>query len=273
MSALSFLNSEHYQVYNRDLAHKLGSIHAAIFLAELINRFEYHKVHGGEQRLLRHENMDWFYYTHDKGLERLAMSRKEQDTAIKILIKFGLISKIQKGVPAKRYFTIHEEKILSLFNLSKKHSRMTESDKLDCPKGANRNDRNGQSLHIDKEPYKEPKERDRQTRDKSRCAAAPPDSSSMKRLGSDKLVHLTEEQLKALEESIGQPRLTELIEELNDYIASTGKKYKCHAATLRSWNRRKKTETPRHKRQGKMAIEADRKNDGWKPKKATLDDL
>ncbi len=54
--------------------------------------------------------------------------------------------------------------------------------------------------------------------------------------GTDGLVKLTQAQHDKLKEKI--TNLDELIEELNDYIASTGKRYKCHAATLRQWNRK-----------------------------------
>lgn len=155
MTALSFLNSSNYRIYNMEAAHKLGSIHASIFLSELINRQEYHQEQQ-QDTFLEFEDKRWFYYTHDKGVERLAMSRKEQDTAIKILIKHGLIKKIQKGVPAKRYFWIDEDAVLELFGLSKKDSSLTDSDKLDCPKGADWNDPNGQTGLYNKEPYKEP---------------------------------------------------------------------------------------------------------------------
>ena len=57
-------------------------------------------------------------------------------------------------------------------------------------------------------------------------------------LGSDGLVNLSQEQLDSLKEVI--PDLGGFIEELNDYIAATGKKYNCHAAVLRQWHRRSK---------------------------------
>lgn len=170
-NCLSFLNSSEYQVYNRELAKALGSIHAAIFLSELINRRDYHKA---QKTTLTHDGKEWFYYTHDKGIERLAMSRKEQDSAIRVLIKHGIIEKIQKGVPAKRYFWIDEEKILNMFGLSKKHSRMTETDKLDCPKGTNWNDRNGQTgPYIYKNPSKNPTE-DNNSSDSKISSKQPP---------------------------------------------------------------------------------------------------
>lgn len=58
-----------------------------------------------------------------------------------------------------------------------------------------------------------------------------------KSFGSDGLVRLTDEEHANLKEII--PNLPTLIEELNDYIASTGRRYKSHFHTIRSWSRRK----------------------------------
>lgn len=283
MKCISFLNNKKYQVYNRDVAKSVGSIHAAIFLSELINRYEHHKEkeeEDGKQRFITHENKEWFYYTHKKGVERLVMSRKEQDAAIKILIKHGLIEKIQKGVPAKRYFTFNVEKILDLFGLSKKHSRMSQTDKLDCPKGTNCTVQKGQTgnynIHTVKNPIKNPNKEEyplpplddpHDVVDAPNGACVSPSSllKVKQKFGPDGLVLLALEQFKKLEDEWGNVRLCELIEELNDYIASSGKKYKSHYHTLRQWQKRKQSESKRHLRKGKLAIEADKKPNTWKP--------
>jgi len=129
---LSFLDEENFRKYHVELAHALKSIHAAIFLAELANRRNYHRMYGHD--FLEFEEKSWFYYSHETGHERLAMSRKEQDTAIKILLEFGLIAQVNKTVPQTRFFYIYEDVVLSLFGLSKIVSKMTETDKLDCSK-------------------------------------------------------------------------------------------------------------------------------------------
>ena len=55
--------------------------------------------------------------------------------------------------------------------------------------------------------------------------------------GSYKNVLLTDEELKTLYEEFPYDH-TERIERLSEYIASTGKKYKSHLATIRSWARK-----------------------------------
>lgn len=144
---LGFLNHDNYQIYNRDLARKLGSIHAAIFLCELISRFEFHCKHSPDE-ILTKDGDSWFYYTHECGIKRLVMSRKEQDTVIKILISHGLIKKRVFQLPAKRFFCINEDKLLQLFDLSKNVSRLSEPNKLNCPKGT--------TSHIQRTLSKEP---------------------------------------------------------------------------------------------------------------------
>lgn len=135
VSVYDLLNSDNYRPYFVPVARHLKSIHAAIFLSELITREKYHREKGHE--FLEFDGKKWFYYTLEKANEQLAMSRKEQDTAVKILIKHNLIRKIQKQVPAKRFFHINIEEVENLVYFSKKDSRLSETDKLECPKGAN----------------------------------------------------------------------------------------------------------------------------------------
>jgi len=72
-------------------------------------------------------------------------------------------------------------------------------------------------------------------------------------------VNLSEEESKKLEEKIGEEDTKDLIEELGQYIASTGKKYSSHYATLLSWHRRKSKENS-HIRQKPIAIIPNKRN-------------
>lgn len=66
---------------------------------------------------------------------------------------------------------------------------------------------------------------------------SPPKKKGMKhKYGEYKNVLLSEEELERLQEEL--PDWRNMIERLSEYIASSGKKYKSHYATLRSWNRR-----------------------------------
>ena len=66
---------------------------------------------------------------------------------------------------------------------------------------------------------------------------SPPKKKGIKhKYGEYKNVLLSEEELERLQEEL--PDWRNMIERLSEYIASSGKKYKSHYATLRSWNRR-----------------------------------
>ena len=66
---------------------------------------------------------------------------------------------------------------------------------------------------------------------------SPPKKKGIKhKYGEYKNVLLSEEELERLQGEL--PDWRNMIERLSEYIASSGKKYKSHYATLRSWNRR-----------------------------------
>jgi hypothetical protein len=149
-SILSFLNSDNYRVYNVLLARKLGSVNAAIMLSEIVQRYEYHK-NKNELEVLKNHEGDWFYYTIDLCEERTGLTRDQQDPAINILIKMGLIKKIISGVPPKRFFQIDEKKILENLLDSKNVSNLRKIHKLNCGKSTNQNEENPQNNKENRE--------------------------------------------------------------------------------------------------------------------------
>lgn len=57
-------------------------------------------------------------------------------------------------------------------------------------------------------------------------------------------VFLSEEELLKLKEKISPAEINELVKDLNNYIGSTGKKYKSHYHTILTWNRKREKERP-----------------------------
>ena len=108
--------------FNADLAHALGSAKAGLFLSQLL--FWYGKG----------KNPDWIWKTITEVKKETALSRSEQDTAIKICKKYDIIKVERKGIPAKRHFQLNIEKIVEL--LKTYYSGLSENDKQDCKKGA-----------------------------------------------------------------------------------------------------------------------------------------
>ena len=152
---LFFLYQESYGTYSRPLARKLG-LAASVLLSELTDKRRYHTTRNELIDDERH-GKGWFYQTHDSCEERTGLSRKEQDTALKILKENNLIEMQVFGLPAKRHFRLNELNILDFFGFSNNNSSLSVSGKLGCPKGANYDDRKGQTALYIEEPKEEPK--------------------------------------------------------------------------------------------------------------------
>lgn len=156
-----FLDSN-WRRYHVEIARELG-LYAAIFIADLIDRDAYHTTRGELIHLDGFEG-DWFYYTVEKCEERTALTRKNQDAAIKILEKAQFAQKEVKGVPPKRYFQLNYEEISKFLNKDLA-TILSERDKLNCPNGTNRSVPMGQiatrekpPVHIDEPISMNPKE-------------------------------------------------------------------------------------------------------------------
>ncbi len=153
---LFFLYQEDYGIYSRSMAKKLNSLNASVFLSELAQRRNYHTIRDELISNEKHGN-GWFYLTVDKMTERTSLSGREQETAIEILLKFGLIQRVNFGLPNMRHFRLNDEKILEAYKLSKIVSNSAESAELDVRKAQNHVCGKSGTAHIDKEPKEEKK--------------------------------------------------------------------------------------------------------------------
>lgn len=75
------------------------------------------------------KNKRWIYKTIEEMEKETTLSRKEQDTAITICKKYGLIETKLKGIPAKRNFYINFEAIKKF--VEEYVSSLEENDKQD----------------------------------------------------------------------------------------------------------------------------------------------
>lgn len=156
---LHFLNRESYGIYNRPLARYLGSLNAAIFLAELVERRHYHAIRG---ELIDNEKhgFGWIYQTREAIEERTCLSRCEQDTCIKLLKERDLIQVAKFGVPNRRHFRLNDDKILEIYNsqfVGNQQTSLRETSKLDCRKTTNQVVEIPQTAPYIEEPKEEPK--------------------------------------------------------------------------------------------------------------------
>ena len=126
------LNSDNYQVYNRDVARKLGSINAAVLLSELINRHIYHKGKNELMNIPKQEGL-WFFYTVDKCTERTTLSEKQQANALEILRPFNLFERSLVGSPPKRFFKPNIQAIADFMVNLNINSKTAEREELVPP--------------------------------------------------------------------------------------------------------------------------------------------
>jgi hypothetical protein len=108
------VTDSNYHTYNLDLARSLGSLAASIVLCKLLQKQAYYQENNQLIKLRDEEGL-WFYFTQEKCEEQTFLSRREQDTAIKILREKGLIKKTICGNPRTRHFQVNEKKVFELF--------------------------------------------------------------------------------------------------------------------------------------------------------------
>ncbi|MFW6310783.1 MAG: DnaD domain protein [Nanoarchaeota archaeon] len=108
MDILDLLKSDGSIVINKKLTHKIGILEN-IVLSELISQYKYFQ----SKNELDEEG--YFYCTVKKMKKHTALTKDQQNKAIKKLINLNLIKKDLRGLPAKRNFYICEDNILKLF--------------------------------------------------------------------------------------------------------------------------------------------------------------
>lgn len=99
--------------------------------------------------------------------------------------------------------------------------------------------------------------------------------NSKLKFGEDKIVLLFQDEYDKLAAKMGKTRLDALIEELNDWMASNGRKYKSHFHVIKQWFTRKEKEkkTGSHREGSKLKFEAEDTLDPWVPGESTAEDF
>jgi len=224
--ALLWLSDENFRKFNVEVARYLGSINTAVLLNDMIDRFKYHRKKE-ELKTLPNENGYWFFYTKDLCEERTTLTRKEQDTCFKTLKKLGIIDQKVLGLPAKRYFRLNLDKLNVFFNSQINSTTMSKKDKLGCSEETKcdvSKEQSGHNIYESKEKNLGKRESD------------PP------KISFKEFVNLTQDEYDKLVEFIGKEQTEEMIESLNNFKGSTGKKYVSDYHTIRQWVNRDKKE-------------------------------
>lgn len=87
---------------------KIFGLEAALLLCDLYSEYRYWK---GKNRL---QSNGSFYSTVENVEHNTGLTKAKQLNAIKVLVDYGIITKIVKGMPCKRYFSFNETGINKL---------------------------------------------------------------------------------------------------------------------------------------------------------------
>jgi len=110
----NLLSSSAFLVVNKELAKQMG-LHEVVLLADLISKEQYFIDN-------KQLNEGWFFNTAKNIQDDTTLTAHKQRKAIKNLKSFGIIETKRKGIPAKQYFKINENKLLSFFNANQQNS-------------------------------------------------------------------------------------------------------------------------------------------------------
>lgn len=172
---LQLMNPDNTMSVNRYLAHSMGMAETIIYSA-LISKYTYYRDNGKASD-------GWFYSTIEDLQESTTYGRKIQTSAINKLVGCGLLESKLMGMPAKRYFRLisDTDKLAALIEQGQEicagmrrkndtaeteaaetaqnsslsegaskivrlgQTRLSQTDKQDCPDGTNKFDPTGQA--------------------------------------------------------------------------------------------------------------------------------
>jgi len=123
--------------YHPILAKAFGSVKAAVFLSQLL--YWHGKGKYGE----------WTYKTANQFYEETGLSRREQESARKLLKKKGVLEEKRAGVPARLHFRVGIERLIEVvgsYNNDMVQTRFDKSAKLDSTKAPNKSGGKGESI-------------------------------------------------------------------------------------------------------------------------------
>lgn len=117
------LATDGYIQVNKKLIKTLG-LHEAIIIGELCSEYNYWKIKGDLVE-------DSFYSTRDNIEENTGLSEHYQRKAIENLIAAEIVSVVKRGIPAKNYYRIDFDKLLTLLTTSCQSRRQLDVDPVD----------------------------------------------------------------------------------------------------------------------------------------------
>ena len=134
------LATDGYIQVNKKLIKTLG-LHEAIIIGELCSEYNYWKIKGDLVE-------DSFYSTRENIEENTGLSEHYQRKAVESLINAELISVVKRGIPAKNYYRINFDKLLTTLTSSCQSHRQLDVNPIDINKHKETNINNKDIITI-----------------------------------------------------------------------------------------------------------------------------
>ena len=151
MGVISAIASRNYIAVNKILAREIG-LNEAIMIGELASEHEYWEREG------KIEPDGYFFSTVKNVEDNTTLSERQQRSVIDKLKKLGILEVALRGLPARRYFKINEEVILTYLTNSYSKNAGGSSDILQELNPAKERSNNNNTINIrnkNKEVYKD----------------------------------------------------------------------------------------------------------------------
>ena len=153
MKLTAFLTQNSYWIINKELAKQIGR-DETFLLTDLITKYEYFK---NNNMTVSYDDIEYFFATSESIENDTMFSYYEQKKLLKRLENLGLIKIVKKGIPAKLYFHIVENNILSYFNSSIQETSKLDFEKLEniiIDNNNNKTNNNSNNVYMDPKPKK-----------------------------------------------------------------------------------------------------------------------
>lgn len=263
MSLVQLIGGRNYIIVNKTLIKVVGK-DEALLLGELASE----QSTWEDQGKLKD---GYFFSTVENIEENTTLSAYQQRTALAKLKKLGLVDTKVIGLPARRYIKIDDEKLLSIV-----YSKSENASQTSCKKTSELRSEKTSELSCEEISELDAKElngnnnktKNNNTNNNNRnindninpilysspCEIEKKVKEVKHTYGEYENVKFTDTELAKLKEEFPNDWQNR-IENLSGYIASTGKKYTNHLATIRNWARKEREKA-------EVAKQPD-PNDGW----------
>ena len=222
---INLLADSGYIVVNKEIIKRLG-LHESILLGELCSEYTYWENND------KLEN-GYFYSTRKNIFENTTLTPYQQRQILEKFEKNGIISVISKGMPLQNWYSINQSKLAEFLRNSNylvtanEETLQQDKKKLNNKSSNSLTTRNENISQHDVKPFYINNKKNNNKKNNN--------NDDREKVHSKKNVLITRKQYNILIAQYGKERIDRLINRLDLYKKSTGKRYKDDYATLLLW--------------------------------------